>query len=209
MSPKNVSVDGNSSTPLCRDDPEPTNSQSLRLQAVLSDHVKIGPVAGIEVCKSAGIFMIEIQVPSKQLVNSKSWVRVPRGSEHYARQFIPTGTDHPNSGAVFSLQLSSCGRPLAQTQRYQFRRGLSLGSTIKVLFFSLHSERSIGQDQIMKQEWYCTSNAIDHDCISCFWYFIKVAVTRFSLRDKMPASALDKVVTFTGEILFKKKETPI
>ena len=46
-------MNGNSCTPLCREYSEPRNSQSSRLQAVLTNHVKIGPVARIEVIKSA------------------------------------------------------------------------------------------------------------------------------------------------------------
>ena len=49
-------MDGHSSTLLCREDSEPGNSQSSRLQAFLTDHAKIGPVTGIEVFKSAGTF---------------------------------------------------------------------------------------------------------------------------------------------------------
>ena len=46
-------TNGNSCTPLCREYSEPRNSQSSRLHAVLKKHVKIGPVARIEVIKSA------------------------------------------------------------------------------------------------------------------------------------------------------------
>ena len=38
--------------------------KSSRLKAVLTDHVKIGPVTGIEVFKSAGTLVIEVQVLS-------------------------------------------------------------------------------------------------------------------------------------------------
>ena len=57
-------VFGNSSTPFCREHSEPRNSQRLRLQSVLNDHVKIGPVAGIHVLKSAGTLATEVEVPS-------------------------------------------------------------------------------------------------------------------------------------------------
>ena len=92
--------DGNSSTPFCRECSEPWTSQNLRLQAVVTDHVKIGPVTEIEVFKSAGIWVTEVQVPSQQLGNSKSWVRISRGIEHYARHFIPTVVDHKNLEAA-------------------------------------------------------------------------------------------------------------
>ena len=39
------------------------NSQSSRLQSVLNDHAKIGPVTGIEVCKYPETLVIEVQVP--------------------------------------------------------------------------------------------------------------------------------------------------
>ena len=45
-------------------------------QTVLTDHVKIGPATGIEVFKSAGTFVVEVQVPSQQPGNSKSWMRI-------------------------------------------------------------------------------------------------------------------------------------
>ena len=51
-------MDGNSSIPSCTEHSEPRNSQILRLQAILDDHVKIGPVTGIEVfnqiCRNFG-----------------------------------------------------------------------------------------------------------------------------------------------------------
>ena len=75
-------MDGNGSTILCREHSEPRNSQSSCLQAVLTDHVKIGPVTGT--------LVIEVQVPGQK----KSWVRISRGIEQYAQQFIPTDTDH-------------------------------------------------------------------------------------------------------------------
>ena len=60
---------------------------------VLSDHVRIQPVTGIEVFKSAGNMVIELQVPSQQPGISKSWVRISRGTKQHARFFIPTETD--------------------------------------------------------------------------------------------------------------------
>ena len=50
-------MDGNSSTLLCRENSEPINSQSSRLQAVVTDHVKIGAVTGhesIQICRNFG-----------------------------------------------------------------------------------------------------------------------------------------------------------
>ena len=72
------------------------NSLRSRLQAVLTDHVKIGPVTGIEVFKSAGTLVIEVQVPSQQPGESKSCVRISPGIEARAEQFILTVTDHQN-----------------------------------------------------------------------------------------------------------------
>ena len=80
-------VDGNSSASSCREHPVPRNSQNSRLRAILIDHVKIGLVTEIEVFKSAGALVKEVQVPSRQRGNVKSWVRVSRGLEQYARHF--------------------------------------------------------------------------------------------------------------------------
>ena len=54
-------MEGNGSTPVCREYSEPRNSQCSRIQAILIDHVKIGPVTGIEVFRSAGTLVIEVQ----------------------------------------------------------------------------------------------------------------------------------------------------
>ena len=70
------------------------------IQAVLTDHVKIGPVTGMKVFKSTGTLVLEGQVPSQQPGNSKSWVRLSRGREQQALQLILTGTDHQNSEAA-------------------------------------------------------------------------------------------------------------
>ena len=56
-------IGGISSTLSCREYSEPWNSQYSRLQAVLTNHVKIGPVTGTEVFKSVGTFVKEVQVP--------------------------------------------------------------------------------------------------------------------------------------------------
>ena len=64
--PNDSVMERNSSTLLCRDHPEQRNSQSSRLQAVLTDHVKVGPEIGIEVFKYAGTLVIEVRVPSQQ-----------------------------------------------------------------------------------------------------------------------------------------------
>ena len=106
-------VDGNSSTPLCRECSEPKNSLVVRVQAV-DDHGKIRPVNGIEVFKSAGTLVIEVQVPSQQPGSSESWVRISRRTEQYARQCVPAETDHQHPEAASSLQSISCGRPRAQ-----------------------------------------------------------------------------------------------
>ena len=73
-------TDGNSSAPSCRECSGPRSSQNPRLQAILDDHFKFGPVTGIEVFKSAGTLVAEVQVPSQQPGNSKSWVRISRGN---------------------------------------------------------------------------------------------------------------------------------
>ena len=77
---------------------EPGNSQCLRLQGVLTDHVKIGPVAGIEVLKSAETLVVEVLVPSQPPGNSKSWARLSRGLQQYARQYIRPGPRAQVSG---------------------------------------------------------------------------------------------------------------
>ena len=77
--------------------------------------MRIGPVTEIDVFDSAGTLGIEVQVPSRQQGNVKSWVRISRGVEQYAGQFIPKETEYQGSGAVLSPQSSTCGRPRAQT----------------------------------------------------------------------------------------------
>ena len=54
-------VDGNNSSPSCREDPELMNSQTSRFEAIHNDHVEIGPVTGIEVSDLAQIFVIEVK----------------------------------------------------------------------------------------------------------------------------------------------------
>ena len=93
---------------------EPRYSRSSRIQAVLTGHVQVGPVTAIDVFKSARTLVIEVHVPSQQPGNSKSWMRRSRGTEQYARQFIPTETDHQHLEAASSQQSRSCGRPRAQ-----------------------------------------------------------------------------------------------
>ena len=62
----------------------------------------------------SGTMLIEVQVPSQQPGNSKSWVRISRGIEQYARQSILTETDHQHLEAASSQAEISCGRPRAQ-----------------------------------------------------------------------------------------------
>ena len=57
--------------------------------AILHDHVEIGPVTEIEVFESAGALVLEVQGPSQQQGHVKSWVRISRGIEQYARQSVP------------------------------------------------------------------------------------------------------------------------
>ena len=98
----------------CREYSDPLNSHSSRLQSALDDHVQIGPVTGIEVFKSAGTLVIRVQVPSQQFGKSKSWVRISRGIERYARQCVPTETDHRRIAVPSSQQSTSCGRSRVQ-----------------------------------------------------------------------------------------------
>ena len=90
-------------------------SKFSRSQAILNDHVTIGPVAGTEGFESAGSWVFEVQVSSQQPGYTKSWVRKSRGIEQYTRQIAPTEADHHNSGAASSQQSVSCGRQQAQT----------------------------------------------------------------------------------------------
>ena len=83
-------MDGNSSTLLFREHSEPRKCQHSGLQAVLTDQVRIGPVTGLGVFKIAGTFVMEVQTPSQQPENPKSWVRKSGGIEQYVRQGIPT-----------------------------------------------------------------------------------------------------------------------
>ena len=64
-------------------------------------------MTGFGVFKYAGTFLIEVQVPSQQPGNSKSWVRVSRGAEQYAGRIVLTETDHQNSEAASSQQSRS------------------------------------------------------------------------------------------------------
>ena len=63
----------------------------------------------------------------------------------------------------------------------------------------------------MKQEWYKLSNRPEHDCTSTFnlrrvqdanLVFHQRCCHAIILYDSMPASALDKVATFAGEVWF-------
>ena len=98
-------MDGNSSALLCRGLSESRNSPNSRLQADRDDHVKVRAVTVIEVFKSAGTLVIEVQVPSQQPGTLKSWMRISQGIEQYARHFVPTETDHQHLEAA-SLQQS-------------------------------------------------------------------------------------------------------
>ena len=89
------------------------------LQAILNDHVKIGPVTRIEVFEYLQNFGFRSTSTATTPGNLNSWVCISRASEQYARLCIPKETEHKNSGAVLSFQSSSCGRPRAQTQGVQ------------------------------------------------------------------------------------------
>ena len=102
-------MDGNSSASSCWEDSEPT--QSSRRQAVLTGHVKIGPVTGIEVFKYAGSLVIEVWVPTQQPGNEKSWVRI---SQRNWTIRTTVHTDHQDIEAVSSQWSLSCGRPRAE-----------------------------------------------------------------------------------------------
>ena len=78
---------------------EPKYSWDSRFRAILND---------------PGTLAIEVKIPSQQSGNMKCWVRISRGIEQYARQFLPSETDHPNLEAAASQQSISCGRPRAQ-----------------------------------------------------------------------------------------------
>ena len=102
------------STLPCRDYSEPTHSQSSRLQVVLTDHVKIGPVTVLVVFKSARTSVTDVTSTVTTPTNSKSRVRTSRGTEQYARQFIPSEIDHQHLVAAPSQQSTCCGRLRAQ-----------------------------------------------------------------------------------------------
>ena len=63
---------------------------------------RLGPATGIEVFKSAGTLVFGVQLPSQQQGYEKSWVRISRGIEEYARQCVPTEDWPP----------TSCGRAI-------------------------------------------------------------------------------------------------
>ena len=89
--------DGNSSTPLCREYSEPRNSLSSRINAALIDHVKIGPVTGIEVLKSAATLVIGAQEPSQQpgMTNVPSAEQTQYWSEEKWVDAVGRPTDKP------------------------------------------------------------------------------------------------------------------
>ena len=109
----------------------PGKSQHSRSQSVLKDHVKIGPVTGNEVTESAAILVVEVQVPSRQPGNSKSWVRISRGIDQYARLFIPAETDHQNIKAASSQQSTKL-RATASTAVNKLRQSQSLHQLVSV-----------------------------------------------------------------------------
>ena len=82
-------------------------------------HVGIGPLTEIRVFESIGTWVTKVLVLPRQPGNLKSWMRISRGIEQHARQFIHKDTEQQNSGAVLSTQSSSCGPPRAQTQGEQ------------------------------------------------------------------------------------------
>ena len=80
-------MDGNSSTLFffAKKTPGHGMLKNSRLQAILDGHVKIGPLTEIEVFASAGALVREVQVPSRQPGDLKSWVRITRGIEQRVR----------------------------------------------------------------------------------------------------------------------------
>ena len=98
-------IKGNSSTPLCKKYSEVRNSQSSRLQSVLNDHIKIGPETGIGVFKSVETSMIEVQVPTQQSGNPKSWM----SATIYSCRDCPQNID-----VASSQQSIRCGRSRVQ-----------------------------------------------------------------------------------------------
>ena len=70
------------------------SSTHSRLRATLIDHVKIGSVTGIEVFTCAVTLVFQVQVPSRHPEQVKFHVRISRGVQQYARQFIPERTEH-------------------------------------------------------------------------------------------------------------------
>ena len=98
-------MDGSTSAPVRWEKTGPRNSQHLRLQAFLNDHVKIGPVTGIEDSKSAGTLVIQVHILKK-----------------HARQFIPEDPEHQHSGAVLSPQTVRCGGDREHKEQVDIRQ---------------------------------------------------------------------------------------
>ena len=80
----------------------------------------------------------------------------------YALQFIPTESDHTNSGAASSQQSVRCGRPRAQPKRDCELVDISRHVTKILRDTGCHQDsgRSTGHDKSMNQDWYCTGKAI-------------------------------------------------
>ena len=89
--------DGNSISPLCTEYSEPRNSLCSRINAALIDHVKIGPVTGIEVLKSAATLVIGAQEPSQQpgMTNVPSAEQTQYWSEEKWVDAVGRPTDKP------------------------------------------------------------------------------------------------------------------
>ena len=78
-------------------------------------------------------------------------------------------------------------------------------------FSALNPQES---SSMMNQEWYCTSTVIAQSMVVFYFNLRRHNANRvlhqsssdaIILHDNMSASALDKVVTFEGEVLFERK----
>ena len=132
----------------------PRTSRRTKLQAFLDNHVKNGPATGIEVFESIGTLVTEAQVLSRQAGNSRSWVGISRGIEQHARQLIySTEIEHPNSGAVFSPQSSSCGRAQTQGEQLLWTRSCAKAKAYTHWFQSTKLENNLSKSTAQKGLW--------------------------------------------------------
>ena len=85
---------------------------------------KNGPVTEIEVFKFAEAVVIEVQLPSRQPGNVKSWVCISRGVQRHPRLFTPKVTEHQKVlEQCFRLSLRAAGDREHRRKVHSRRKG--------------------------------------------------------------------------------------